>query len=179
MRVTVVIAALVGVRAGCAPGPRRMRWSIEFASPALRDRTELVVARVRAGSCEGGVIHEVRQARGTMGSTASAVLGPGSYGLEAFALDEDCAWVASDCRAVGLPSDVETTLVLGDGSFAPDCPPSLCGARRCAPIDGGSDASFDAGPRDAAGDASDAPELDAPDAGSDAARCAPTTPTVT
>ena len=175
----------LAVMAGCASSARTLRWTIQLAHPDLFSRTELVVARVLVGGCSGSVVvHEVRIPRRTPMMTPPApLLGPGVYGLQGFALDADCGWVASDCQEVRLPMDGTTALVLRENMSPPMCPSTLCSSGGCFPgLDSG---ALDAGPLDAS--SHDVGPVDAPprDSGPrdataiDAAVCTATTPSVT
>lgn len=150
----VASALVLGVLAtSCAPPPHVLRWRVEFATAVLRMRTDAVVTRVLAGGCDGEVLYDVRIRAADNMTVPPPLLGPGTYGLAAFAINGSCAIVASDCQEVVMPSEGELTLVLSSGTGAPDCPADVCMTGGC-----GSDAGpHDGGPRDAAqSDAGDA-----------------------
>src|SRR5690349_22377709 len=149
--------ALALVLPACAPSGPTLRWAIDFASPALRTRTDSVVARVLAGGCTGDVIYET-QLRSTGSMTVPPPpLAAGSYGLAAFALDDHCEYVGSACRAIDLPMEGEVMLLLSSGGVA--CPADVCTGHEC-----GDAGTRDSGPRD-----SGATDASARDAAMDAA----------
>jgi hypothetical protein len=200
-RLALVAALFVPALApSCASAPHSLEWRVELATAELLARTDSVVARVLEGDCSGATIYDARiRPRDTM-TMSPPLLSAGHYGLAAFAIDRDCAIVASDCREVVLPSSGEITLLLTDGATAPRCPTDVCTAHGCvgtdagprdaAPTDGGARDAGDAGHDGAASDASDAGPYDAgphdsgprdtgpPDTGVDAAVCTSTAPGV-
>ena len=144
--------------AGCLE-QRGLRWELDVADDAVRDRIVLVRAEIRLGTCaETG--ERIYTAEPSLGGTVPRVptLAEGTYAFAATARDARCVVIASGCEDVTLPADpgsVVRTVLIELAPTPPIC--TDCAEGRCT------------GERDAGNDASgeDAFVIETPDASFD------------
>jgi hypothetical protein len=135
---------------GCKPTDPALELSVDFASPELRERAELVQVTYLQGGCNGVPVFSTEVTPDQEGESPGK-LGPGHYGFSARALDAACLWFATGCSEATLPSSASLTVVLNEASH-PQLEPS------CSPhgaMDAGVDASTpqpDGGDGDGDGD---------------------------
>lgn len=134
------LLAGVALAAGCSPPPRALSWSIELASPELRDRVELVHAEIREGGC-GGPARYASEVRVGERVPTPPVLRPGRWGFSAEARTADCVRVAGDCDELTLPGPTSVTSRLAAVTEEPACEAGGCTAGACAGADAGIDAA--------------------------------------
>jgi hypothetical protein len=133
-----------------ACGDRSLSWYYRLGAGV--DDVVLLEARVRAGGCEGSVVHEQSFAPG--GAMTPPSLDAGDYGFEIIARGADCAMIGRRCIDVTLPASDGSIVVdvVVDRAPSPCAEGTMCEAGRCVPaIDAGT--PQDGGPRDAGGDA--------------------------
>lgn len=171
--------ALAIVLTACRAPGHHTEWSLRFADPADRERSQLVEALVLEGGCDGRPVYRAEVPAGGLGPTPP-VLTPGRYGLAGLARDGACATIARGCVAVALPLPDQARVVvpLARVDEGAACPASACRAGRCEganeldggfePIDGGVEipdaGRGDAGPPDAGLPDAGLPDANLPDA---------------
>ncbi len=138
----LAVASCAALAAGCAER-RALRWELDIADDATRDRVELVRAEIRAGTCAetGERLYTAEPSVGGMVPSVPA-LSEGHYAFAASARDTGCIVVAAGCEDVILPADPDTvvrTVLVTLAAGEPIC--SDCSGGRCT---GESDAGTDA-----------------------------------
>lgn len=134
---------------GC--GDRPLTWYYRLADDI--DGVALTEARIRAGGCEGEVVHEQRFAPGEAMTPPS--LGAGEYGFEVEVRDAECNVIGAGCQAITLPEDGGAIVVEVRGEQGgAACDEGVCEAGRCVgeEMDAGAEGGMDGGARPDAGE---------------------------
>lgn len=131
MRIPGLVLATLALLPACAPSPIPLAWHIEFATPELLARAEVVDARILRGGCDGPEIFGLELRAGeTMGPVPPS-LEPGTYGFAASALDAECVLFAHDCEVVTLPGARSVLDMLEDVTERQLCTGARCDLGAC------------------------------------------------
>ena len=155
------LAVAVGMLAvsGCEGDPHRASWTVRFGDPTLRERADVVEARIERGGCGSG-IEVYREDIGLDGAARMpASLAPGVYGFAARARDAACTYYAAGCTERTLPTE-ETSIVTVLTASAEQA----CASDAGSGTDGGGDVDGGTEPDAGAGDAG-SPDGGPPDTG--------------
>lgn len=131
------------VALGCALvlgacGERPLTWYYRLAGDI--DGVALIEARIRAGGCEGEVVHEQRFAPGEAMTPPS--LGAGEYGFEVEVRDAECRVIGTGCQPITLPEgEGEIVVEVRGVQGGAGCEEGVCEGGRCV------DEDVDAGDR--------------------------------
>ncbi|AKF08699.1 PE-PGRS family protein [Sandaracinus amylolyticus] len=118
-----------------------------------------IEASVHEGGCSGDVLYRAVLRDGQAGM-ALPLLGRGTYGFRAHALDAECVIFAEGCVQVSLPAgDPHVLVVLDERTPSPACDSSACGGGGCQSADSGAPVTDSGAP-----DASESADSGAPDA---------------
>jgi alpha-tubulin suppressor-like RCC1 family protein len=163
-----LLALLALLSAGCG---RTMRW--EYSMPSTFDGS-MMVARVRAGSCEGTTVLFEREFIDGESAGDGPVLSPGDYAVEIAVRGTDCDIVARGCEEVTLPGADVIHVTITAITPVDACSPDRCMDGVCEMLDGGIDASMidvDAGTSDVPPSDTPAPDVGVGDECTIAADC--------
>lgn len=134
---------------GCEAEARPLEWRIRFETTELASRAAMLEARIVRGMCGDPGAETIYAAVFALDGAAPSPgrLGPGPYGIEAYARDASCVTFASDCTTVRLPSrESAIDLVLRERPGSPAC----AADERCVTGVCEREPAPDAGRRDAA-----------------------------
>jgi alpha-tubulin suppressor-like RCC1 family protein len=157
-RFVIALAVVVG-----ACGDEPLTWYYRLGAGV--DGVAVFEARIRAGGCDGEVVHEQLFAAGE--AMTPPRLDAGEYGFEIEAVGDDCNVIGAGCTELTLPAGGATVIVdvVADPQASSCEAGTVCAAGRCVTADAGGP-GIDGGVRDAGGDAGTR------DAGGDAGECA-------
>ncbi|MEM9194600.1 MAG: hypothetical protein AAGF12_35810 [Myxococcota bacterium] len=131
----LLLSCLAGLGLSCDDAAS-LTWLIVFESDADRTTTSVIVAEVRTGGCASDALEYTETYSLTLGDTPAmpGELEPGTYGIFARAVADNCMLIAESCVDITLPQDQDTvtvTLSSGGGGTNVCNPGDMCVAGRC------------------------------------------------
>ena len=119
----------------CGDDPSHIDWSIVFASDALRDRAQLVEAKILEGGCTAGsTFYETELRPGAAQGPTPGELPDGRWGFSGRARDGNCTFFAQGCSELQLPeSSGRVVTTLEAAGEDPECSADACVDGECGP----------------------------------------------